>query len=128
VSKTAPVNEKDEEAFSFDKEALLNAFDHDWYFLKETVDMLLEDYPPMLAALNEALLNRDVDGLRRTAHSLKGMVGNFQATAAAEAALKLEDMGRQGDFSNARPVVDSLVNEMERFSRSLLKMLKEEKP
>ncbi len=129
VNPTPPMNEKDgKDAFSIDKEALLLAFDHDWHFLKETVDMLLEDYPPLLAAIKETIDNDDADGLRRAAHSLKGMVGNFQATAAAGAALELEHMCRQGNFSNARPVYDFLVNEMERFSRRLLKILKEEKP
>ena len=116
------------DAAAFDREALLNAFDHDWPFLKETVDMLLEDYPPMLSEIRQALTNEDAAGLRRTAHALKGMVGNFQAKAAAAAALALEDMGRRGALSGGETAVDKLEKEMERFKNGIVAMIEKETP
>ena len=120
--------ESDDQAPSFDKEALLATFEHDWNFLQETVNMLLEDYPPMLEKIRKALQSGDAADLRRTAHALKGMVGNFQAKTAAQAAFKLEEMGRQKELSDAEQAYDALVNEMDRFKQSICKMLEEEKP
>lgn len=113
---------------AFDKSALLEAFDHDWDFLKETVDMLLEDYPPMLEEIHHAITEKDSVLLRRTAHALKGMVGNFQAKAAAKAALELEEMGRMGEMTGVEKAYGSLVDEMNRFKSSIGGMLEKEKP
>jgi HPt (histidine-containing phosphotransfer) domain-containing protein len=109
-----------------DKTSLIDAFGHDWQLLKETVQMLIEDYPPMLTSIQKALADGDADALKRAAHSLKGMAGNFQATAAEKTALRLEQMGRKGDISNARAVFDRLVRQMESVRQGLLKMIEEE--
>ena len=62
----------------FDKDALLKAFDNDWDFLKEVLDMFIADYPQMLKNIHDAIQTKDAPALQRTAHALKGMLGNFQ--------------------------------------------------
>jgi len=120
------VSDKTEESLpSFDKEKLLDVFDHDWSFVKEAVDMLIADYPPMVDALRDALKTKDANTLRRNAHALKGMVGNFQAKAAAQAAFILEEMGRQGEFSGVEQAFDTLINELDKLESRLLDLVKE---
>jgi len=104
---------------SLDKETLLKAFDHDLDFFKEAVDILVSDYPPMVKSIQTALQAKDADTLRRTAHALKGMVGNFQGLAAAEAAMKLEELGRQGNFTGTEQAFDTLVKELEKLEKTL---------
>ncbi|MGD9262513.1 MAG: response regulator, partial [Desulfobacterales bacterium] len=82
----------------FDKELLLKAFDHDWDFLKEVVDVFYSDYPRMLNDLQQAYKDRDASTLMRTAHSLKGMLRNFQADAGAEVAYEIEKNGKREEF------------------------------
>jgi len=91
------------------------------------VDMLLEDYPPMLKQIQKAISEGDSVVLRRTAHALKGMVGNFQAKTAAKAAFKLEEMGRSGELADAKESLKSLATEMNRFEKSIVGMLSEAK-
>ncbi|MBU0987090.1 MAG: response regulator [Proteobacteria bacterium] len=116
---TPNVETSDDVPAAFDKEALLNAFDHDWDFFKEAVDMFVSDYPQMLKALKDALETENADNLRRTAHALKGMVGNFQGYAAAKAALKLEEMGRQEQFAGKNQAFESLIKELTKLEKTL---------
>lgn len=104
----------------FDSEALLDAFDHDRDFLNEAVDIFASDYPPMVEALKEALTSKDAGSLRRTAHALKGMVGNFQGRDATKAASELEEMGRQGLFDGADRVCARLITELVKLEKTLL--------
>ena len=128
AEKTPEAVDGGEKPPPFDKDALLNAFDNDWEFLSETVDMLLEDYPPMLGEIRNAITGREASVLRRTAHALKGMVGNFQAKTAAEAARILEEKGKNGDFEDAGPAYDTLADEMDRLERNMVEMIEKEKP
>jgi hypothetical protein len=52
---------------------------------------------------------------------LKGAVSNFGARAAADAALRLEQMGRAGDLSHASPALATLEMEMSALLRELEK-------
>ncbi len=115
----------DEAPPSFDKDALLTIFDHDWGFLKEAVEMFLSDYPPMVATLRETLKTKDSMTLRRTSHALKGMVGNFQAETAAKAAFNLEEMGRQGELSGAEKAFETLADELAKLEKMLVGLVDE---
>ena len=121
------ISEGTEKTFpSFDREALLNAFDHDWSFFKEAVGMFTSDYPPMVNDLREALKAEDAVILRRTGHSLKGMVGNFQGEAAAQAAANLEEMGRKGEFSGKEQAFENLIKELDKLEKALMDLAKED--
>ncbi|MFZ0134018.1 MAG: response regulator, partial [Desulfobacterales bacterium] len=93
---------------SIDKKALQEAFDQDWEFFKEVVDVFLMDFPPMIDRMRQALADRDPATLGRQAHALKGMVKLFQAEAAAGMAQSLEEAGAKGDLSAAGQGVDRL--------------------
>jgi two-component system sensor histidine kinase/response regulator len=122
-----PNYETDESIFpSIDKQEFLKAFEHDRNFLKEIVDMFVSDYPAMIVSIREALKTRDASTLQRTAHSLKGMLRNFQAEAEAQKALNLEEMGRKGEFKNGDQVCDALVGELASLEKTLLDVIKED--
>jgi PAS domain S-box-containing protein len=93
---------------AFDKKALLETFDGDQDFLKEIIDMFVADTPKMLKNIKAAIDAKDADALQRTAHALKGMLGNFQAETAVAKAYLLEKMGSNASFDNAQAVFDQL--------------------
>ncbi len=109
----------------FNKEGLLSAFMDDWDFLKEVVGMFVSDYPAMITTIGEALDNKDAKTLHRAAHSLKGVLLNFQADASAKMAMKLEEMGRQGELEGADEVYQALVSEIASLEKILLDLIKE---
>jgi len=109
----------------FSKQTLLKAFEHDWNFFKEVVDMFVSDYPAMMATIREALKTKDGVTLQRTAHSLKGMLRNFQAEAGAQKVLELEEMGQQGEYKDADQVYEVLAAELAGLEKILLDLVEE---
>jgi HPt (histidine-containing phosphotransfer) domain-containing protein len=113
--KSAP----ETDAQCLDKQSLLNAFDHDWNLFKELVDMFTGDYPRMLTTLRDAVYAKDAEILNRTAHSLRGMLRNFQAEAAAETAFDLEIKGKEKKFEDLDQIIDKLENQIDKVDRQL---------
>jgi HPt (histidine-containing phosphotransfer) domain-containing protein len=98
-----------------DRNEALARMDNDEGLLKEIITIFVEHSESYLDNLRHAIMDGDSDEVYRTAHTLKGAVGNFPAAAAFEATLKLEMMGRAGDMANAKQVyldVESLINRL----------------
>ena len=110
----------------FDKELLLKAFDHDWDFLKEVVDVFFSDYPRMLNDLQQAYKDRDAPTLMRTAHSLKGMLRNFQSDAGADVAYEIEKKGKQEEFKGVGKNIETLARHLAGVEDELRKLIEQE--
>ncbi len=110
---------------SLDKQTLIHAFDHDWGFFKEVVDLFISDYPRMMNDIQEAYKTGNTDALIRTAHSLKGMLRLFNAEAATRRALKLEEMGRQGELAGVQQEIESLSGELVMLKSTLQELIAE---
>jgi PAS domain S-box-containing protein len=104
--------------------ALLKAFDNDWSFLSEVVEVFFSDYPKQLETMRRSAISGDPTAFRRAAHSLKGILRNFQADTAAEKAFELEKMGEAGTLTATEPLIDALgqlVKALEQELRDVLK-------
>ncbi|MFC1827979.1 response regulator, partial [Thermodesulfobacteriota bacterium] len=121
-------DKKDDAVPAINKEALLSAFEHDWNFLKEIVDMFISDYPSMITNIQEAVALADGEKLHRAAHAIKGMLRNFQAEAAAQIAMDLEKMGQDGAFEDAARACETLDAELTKLENALLDILEEIRP
>jgi len=110
---------------SFKRDKLLRAFDDDMEFLREAVGMFLEDYPPMIAAIENSLTVQDHEELGRTAHGLKGMLGNFQADEAVGHAFALEAMGKTKSFDGGNDIFNRLVHEVTKLETALKRLIEE---
>ncbi len=108
---------------TIDKEILLKAFDGDWSFLEEVVEVFLSDYPRLMDELRKAVKESDGDLLMRSAHSLKGMLKNFQADSAAEAAFELEIKGKSEDFDGVQENIEALQDRIAEVDKVLRKMI-----
>ena len=107
------------------KSDVLNRLGGDEEFLREIVGLFLDNCPKMLGEVRQAIDLADDKMLERTAHTLKGAVGNFEARDAFEAALKLETMGREGDLEGARLAFADLEAQLQRLRPALEAMAKE---
>ena len=114
-------------AATIDQAALLKAFDNDWDFFTEVVAMFIQDYPQMMTDIADALKARDSSTLMRSGHALKGMLGNFQATAGMELAYRLEELGRQEIFDGADQTYQLLSAELSKLAGAFKKIVEEEK-
>ncbi len=83
--------------------------------LAELARLFLAECPQWTAALQAALTEGAPARLLEAAHVLKGTLNVFAAHAAADAAFRLERMGRDGDLSGAAVVWITLEQELARL-------------
>ncbi len=85
----------------------------------ELAATFLGQLPTWVSAIRGAVARGDAKQLSAAAHPLKGSLGTFAAKPAAEAAARLEAMGRAGDLSNAPVALDCLERELARLTPAL---------
>ena len=85
----------------------------------ELVDLFVDDVPPRLASIREAVAARDPEALVRTAHGLKGSAATLGADGMAELCRQMEASGREGEVLQAEDLLESLEAEFERVKRAL---------
>jgi PAS domain S-box-containing protein len=111
------------DSFTVDNALLLKAFDGDWNFLKEVVEVFLDDYPRLLDNLRQSFNEGDCDTFMRSAHSLKGMLKNFRAETAAEVAFALEKKGKEADLNGVQADIESLAAQIAQVDKTLRNMI-----
>lgn len=79
-----------------DCRATLERLRGDWQLFGDLVGFYLADMPPLLETLGRAMNEQDLDRVRRTAHQVKGLIGNFGAAEATVAAGELERLACDG--------------------------------
>lgn len=94
-------------------------FGDDSEVLHSIATMFLETYPQLLDEIRNAISVMSAGDLERSAHSLKGSVGNFCTGKAMEIAASLEAMGRTRDFANAEEALMALEFEMRRLEPAI---------
>ena len=85
-----------------DRASLLERVEGDQELLTEMIHLFQEDAPSLVTAMRDALERGDMAVLERSAHSLKGAVGNLSAKAAAAAAQQLEKDAKNKDTESAK--------------------------
>lgn len=88
-------------------------------FLRELIDIYLEDSPKRLAEIEAALAQQDGPTLIRAAHTIKGSSGNFGATQLARLALEVESHGKAGRLADAAAALPRLKEEFARVAAAL---------
>ncbi|MBZ5563964.1 MAG: response regulator [Acidobacteriia bacterium] len=106
-------------AEAFDHAAALARLEGDAALLAEMAGIFIRDCPGLLTNLHEAVARGDAPAVYSAAHALKGSVANFSASAAVQAALRLETMGRQGDLTLSAAAWRALEEEIARLQQEL---------
>jgi PAS domain S-box-containing protein len=106
-----------------DIELLMKAFDGDRSFLSEIVEVFLSDYPRLMDDLRRANIEGDCDLLLRSAHSLKGMLRNFQADPAAQAAFEIERKAKAQNFDDVQTKIERLTDRITEVDNILRAMV-----
>ena len=80
----------------------------DAVFLETIIQQFLTDVPQQLEEIRQALDSQDAETLQHKAHRLKGSAANLGADSVAAAALRLEQIGRQGNLQDGCEALDML--------------------
>jgi two-component system sensor histidine kinase/response regulator len=124
LAETPGLNQMNSE-LNFDPAAVLKRVDGDRELLAEIAGLFFEDTPRLLSEVRNAITCADGEALERSAHTLKGSVGNFGARSAFDAAFNLEQMGRNGDFARADQVFGQLEHQISLLVPALENLIKQ---
>jgi CheY-like chemotaxis protein len=84
-----------------DRDSLMERLGGDKQLLAEVIRLFLDDCPVRLAAIKAAVDRRDAEGIRTTAHALKGAAANLSAHRLVESTSILERIGADGHLDPA---------------------------
>lgn len=95
---------------------LMERLDGDQEFLRELLEIFRQDGRGNLERARSQMAQRDLPGLSRTAHTLKGMLKNLAMGAAAEAAAALEKSADGGLTERSEELLVRLEKELARVA------------
>lgn len=81
--------------------------------------MFLEACDQHVEDIRQAITSQQADDLYRTAHTLKGLVGNFNASPVEEATRALELKGKVGELADCESLFERIVDEMPALKNAL---------
>jgi len=93
---------------AFDPTAMLERIGGDMRLFAELVEMFLEDSPPLVDQVRQAITNNDAHRFKQAVHTLRGAIGNFTVGGPYELAKRLEPMAQIDNLRDARALFDSL--------------------
>jgi HPt (histidine-containing phosphotransfer) domain-containing protein len=117
-SRPAPISDV------LSKEALLARLDNDPGLLGDVIDLFLKHSPNAMTQLRVAMTQQDA-AITHWAHTLKGMVANFETGRALAAVTKMEALGRAGDVASAVAALPQLETEMSALFPAITKIRSE---
>jgi HPt (histidine-containing phosphotransfer) domain-containing protein len=86
---------------------------------REFVEIFREDSPSLMDCIRQGAEKQDGSALARGAHSLKGLVSNFGARSAVDAAKQLEDIGQHHRWKEVPAAIAQLTVEIEQLHSEL---------
>jgi len=105
-----------------DLNEFLQRVQEDKELLVELLDIFSEDFAGKRKSLGEAVTQEDYEQVRNIAHSLKGASGNISAKNLREIFMKVEDMGKRGEFQNIEQLMSEADKEFEMLSGRILEV------
>jgi HPt (histidine-containing phosphotransfer) domain-containing protein len=93
-------------------------------FLRELIDMYLQDMPERLVELERALSANDTASFTRAAHTIKGSSSNFGAQRLSRVAQTIEQHGKSGALSAAAPLCATVRTEFNLVAQALTALAK----
>ena len=102
-----------------DREALISQFEGDEEILQEIVMEFIDICPDMLQEIKTAIKNNDSHALHQSAHGFKGAVSNFFAQKVTEQAFRLEQLGKNGQVSEADQLFPAMTQDVDRLLNEL---------
>ncbi len=105
-----------------DYEMALDRIGGDKALLAELAAMFVQDYPRLLDSVRVGLRSADPKAVHSAAHQLKGLLAQFSANRARDAAFAVEQAGREGNLKQAGEAFTLLERRMEKLLPELRAM------
>ncbi|MFQ5767996.1 MAG: Hpt domain-containing protein, partial [Acidobacteriota bacterium] len=107
----------------FDVRAGLKITEGDADLLGELARLFLDDSPKIMAQISDGMASRDLEGVRRAAHRLKGSLATFGAHKVSRTAGQLEKAGQVAGPEHLAAAWKVLQAEMKGLQEELLDLI-----
>lgn len=109
---------KESEPVVINKDAIIKRLGDEELFFS-LIRFFDEDAPGLLESIRTGSQQGDAELVVRSAHSLKGLVANFDAVGAMTAAMRVQQVGESGRLHETGPLLAALENEITRLTVAL---------
>ncbi|RMF60968.1 MAG: response regulator, partial [Calditrichaeota bacterium] len=116
MNSTTPETEK---YSSFNPTSFMELCDGDRDFAEELIALFQDNSRMLLEEIKSAILERDSQKLQSTAHTLKGAVANFGASAAQSSAREMELLAKSQNWKAIEHQLDILSKELQKLNAEL---------
>ncbi|MCP5053775.1 MAG: response regulator [bacterium] len=103
----------------FDREGLLERLLGDEDLVETVIESFLGDLQRLVGVLTEKLQAKDVSGVHRQAHTIKGAAGNICASGLQNAALRIEKAANSNDLEKAGALMTKLEEQAEKLKKEM---------
>lgn len=93
---------------SFDFSAALARLENDQELLVEQMEFFLEDSTILIRDIEDAIASEDCKKLEMSAHRMRGLSAGFDVAELVDQSMKLEDLGRRDNLSQAAEILLTL--------------------
>lgn len=111
---------------TLDYDALLDELGGDRKLRRQLLELLIASTTDSAVLIRTAYTARDSSALASSAHKLKSALVAFGARSAANAASRLEDIGRRADLTTASTALERLQDELTRLQAAVAHLLETE--
>jgi HPt (histidine-containing phosphotransfer) domain-containing protein len=101
-----------------DVDGTLARFGGDRRLFRDIIGFFLEDAPPLMDELQEAVQHADSVRVRSAAHALKGLCAGCGGVRAAQAAQRVENAGAAADLEDIDGMMEVLEREFSTLRRA----------
>jgi HPt (histidine-containing phosphotransfer) domain-containing protein len=96
----------------FDPNEILEQIGGEKELLREIIKIFIDTYPEDLKTLQNSILEKEPESIRKAAHRIKGSVSNFGQYEAFKSAKEIECKAREGELSDMANMYDELVGNL----------------
>lgn len=100
---------------TIDMDSVLERIGGDESFLRELLDIYIEDFLEKCAQLERAVAQSDFDNIKEIGHSLKGSSGNLSLPGLHETSYGIELSGKENNIEQAKLLFVRLKEEFIKF-------------
>jgi two-component system sensor histidine kinase/response regulator len=107
------------------RSALRERLNGDFKLFAELAELFIKESPNLLHAVEKAVKIKNGEKIVKTAHTIKGALSNFSADSAYNAALMLENLGKNSELGMVDSAYGILKEEVEQMKKALLMLIAE---
>lgn len=109
----------------FDLNEFLERVQNDRALLLELLDIFIDDFQQKRKTIDQAVISKDYEQLKRLAHSVKGSAANISAKSLRTVFTQFETMAKNSDLTGVDVILTTIDQEFKKFMERMTQVKQE---